>query len=60
MVPAIEGGKLDIEKEEPLKRELADFVAAVRERRSPAVSGEDGLRALKLAQWITEAMKQQG
>lgn len=60
VVPAIDGGKLDIEKEEPLKRELADFAAAVRERRPPAVSGEDGLRALKLAQRITEAMKQQG
>jgi predicted dehydrogenase len=54
--PAIEGGKLDIEKEEPLKRELADFVGAVRDRREPAVSGQAGLRALKLAQRISEAM----
>jgi predicted dehydrogenase len=41
-----------------LKRELADFVAAVREKRSPGVSGADGLRALELAQRITDAMKQ--
>jgi predicted dehydrogenase len=57
-MPAIDGGKLEIEKEEPLKRELADFVAAVRERRAPAVSGDDGLRALKLAQRITDAMRE--
>jgi predicted dehydrogenase len=57
-MPAIDGGKLEIEKEEPLKRELADFVAAVRERRTPAVSGDDGLRALKLAQRITDAMRE--
>jgi predicted dehydrogenase len=59
-MPVIDGGKLEIAKEEPLRRELADFVAAVHERRAPAVSGEDGLRALKLAQRITDAMKQQG
>ena len=35
-VPRIDGGKLDVVRDEPLKRELADFVDAVRERRSPA------------------------
>jgi predicted dehydrogenase len=54
--PAIEGGKLDVPREEPLKRELADFVAAVRERRPPLVTGRDGRRALALAQRITERM----
>ena len=28
-MPAIEGGKLDVAREEPLKRELEDFVAGV-------------------------------
>ena len=56
-MPAIDGGKLEVAKEEPLKRELADFVAAVREKRAPGVTGADGLRALELAQRITDAMK---
>ena len=54
--PVIEGGKLDVPREEPLKRELADFVSAVRNRRSPVVTGQDGRRALALAQQITERM----
>jgi predicted dehydrogenase len=48
-VPAIEGGEVPIENEEPLKRELADFVEAIRTRRPPVVTGEDGRRALALA-----------
>jgi predicted dehydrogenase len=55
--PAIEGGKLDVPREEPLKRELADFVGAIQEKRAPAVTGADGLRALELAHRITEAIK---
>ena len=57
-MPAIDGGKLDVAQEEPLKRELADFVAAVREKRSPGVTGADGLRAIQLAQRITDEMKE--
>ena len=53
-MPAIDGGKIDVVQEEPLKRELADFVAAVRERRAPVVTGTDGLRAIELAQNITD------
>jgi predicted dehydrogenase len=58
-MPAIDGGKIEIRNEEPLKRELADFVAAVKDRRPPGVTGADGLRALELAQRIADAMKQQ-
>src|SRR5206468_10609218 len=39
-MPAIEGGELEVANEEPLKRELADFVDAVVSRRSPLVTGE--------------------
>jgi predicted dehydrogenase len=53
-VPAIDGGKLPIVQEEPLGRELADFVAAVRARREPGVTGADGLRAINLAQRVTD------
>ncbi len=49
-LPAIDGGKLEVAHEEPLKRELADFVAAVRQKREPGVTGRDGVRALELAQ----------
>ncbi|MBP1634423.1 MAG: ligC 4 [Acidobacteria bacterium] len=54
--PTIEGGKLEVAREEPLRRELADFLAAVRERRRPLVDGEDGRRAIVLARRITERM----
>jgi len=40
-MPAIEGGDVSVASEEPLKRELADFVAAVALRRAPAVTGAD-------------------
>ena len=43
---------LDVVKEEPLRLELSDFAACVREGRRPTVSGEDGLRALELAHEI--------
>jgi len=54
--PLIQGGDLDVTNEEPLKRELADFVEAVVSRRAPVVTGEDGRRALALAQLITDRM----
>jgi predicted dehydrogenase len=54
--PAIEGGRLDVPRDEPLRRELEDFVAAVREARPPGVPGEDGRAALGLAATIVEQM----
>jgi predicted dehydrogenase len=54
--PSIAGGELDVANEEPLQRELADFVDAVVSRRAPAVTGADGRRALALAQQITDTM----
>jgi predicted dehydrogenase len=58
-MPAIDGGKLVVAQEEPLKRELSDFIAAVREKRAPGVTGADGLRAIELAQRITDEMRRQ-
>ncbi len=55
--PVIEGGKIEVTRDEPLKRELEDFVAAVRDGRAPAVTGEDGLAALQLATRIAEAVE---
>jgi predicted dehydrogenase len=55
-MPAIEGGKLDVERDEPLKRELGDFVAAAREGRPAGVPGARGRDALKLAAEIVQRM----
>ena len=55
-LPAIEGGRLDIPRDEPLRIELLDFVTAVRANGVPRVTGADGRRALALAERITEAI----
>ncbi len=54
--PAIDGGKLDIQRGEPLARELDDFVTAVACGSRPIVDGAAGRRALALAQRVAEAM----
>jgi len=54
--PSIEGGEVPVAPEEPLRRELADFAAAVAAGRPPEVGGEDGRRALALAQQIADRM----
>jgi predicted dehydrogenase len=56
--PAIVGGRLEVARQEPLRLELEDFVGAVRERGRPTVAGEDGRRALALAQRIVDQMTQ--
>jgi predicted dehydrogenase len=56
--PAIEGGEVAVTPEEPLARELADFVEAVVSRRDPLVTGAQGRRALALAQQITDRIRE--
>jgi len=48
-----------IAKEEPLKLELQSFVACVRERQTPVVSGESAKRALDLAFEINRQVQHQ-
>jgi len=55
-MPSIVGGDVPVPDEEPLERELEDFVDAVRSRRPPRVSGDQGRRALDLAQQIADRM----
>ena len=55
--PRIEGGALPVQKDEPLRRELADFIRAARERSKPLVDGEAGRAALELATRIAEKME---
>ncbi len=47
--PKIDGGKVKTDKDEPLKVELGAFVDAVRYRKRPLVSGEEGREALRVA-----------
>jgi predicted dehydrogenase len=54
--PDIQGGPIAVEREEPLRREMMDFVAAVRTGAEPAVDGEQGRRALAVATRIVEKM----
>ena len=55
--PIIHGGKVDVINEEPLRRELEDFVDAVRGGRRPGVTGRDGRDALALATRVAETMQ---
>jgi predicted dehydrogenase len=48
---------LKIKKEEPLKKELTNFFKCVRDGRTRKVSGEEGLRALKLAHQVLDQIE---
>ena len=54
--PRIVQEPVRVPREEPLQAELAAFVRAVRTRERPVVSGEDGLRALAVAEEIRGAI----
>ncbi|MBN1474029.1 MAG: Gfo/Idh/MocA family oxidoreductase [Syntrophaceae bacterium] len=47
-----------IERKEPLKEELRDFLDCVKYNKKPKVSGEDGLKALRLANRICEKLRE--
>ena len=55
-IPKIDGGEVPVTSEEPLVRELTDFVDAVRLKRPPLVDGVQGRRALALADQISSTM----
>jgi predicted dehydrogenase len=55
--PSIQGGKIDVTRDEPLHRELVDFVDAVRRGRPPAVTARAGREALWLATQIADIME---
>jgi predicted dehydrogenase len=55
--PVIQGGKLEVLRDEPLRAELADFVDAIRHRREPGVSGRAGRDALELATRVAQVME---
>jgi predicted dehydrogenase len=47
---------MEIPREEPLARELADFVSAARARTQPLVDGAAGRKALALAVQVATAI----
>jgi predicted dehydrogenase len=57
LLPSIQGGRLAVTQDEPLRREMLDFVRAARNGAPPLVPGEAGLRAVELAERITAAMQ---
>ena len=46
-----------LEKREPLKNEIEDFVNAIETNRQPLATGDDGLMALKIAEAATKSYK---
>jgi predicted dehydrogenase len=58
--PDIQGGTIPVERDEPLRRELIDFVDAIRGGGAPLVDGAAGRRALTLASQIAERMETVG
>lgn len=49
--------RVSIQKEEPLKNELNDFLNAIQSKRDPLVSGEDGLMTMRVIQAAMESSK---
>ena len=54
---AIQKAKVEVEKDEPLKLELAAFVESIQEGKTPAVTGKQGADALAIALEITRQIE---
>jgi len=48
---------LHFKEEDPLRTEIASFLEAIKEKKTPVVSGEDGRQALKIALAINQDIK---
>lgn len=57
-MPQIGHRTLPVDKGEPLRLELESFIDAVRTRSTPAVTGEDGLRALEAALAVVDKIEE--
>ena len=55
----IEIEPLPVERHEPLRLELASFVACVQTRQAPVVSGREGLAALRLVEQVIDRIRGQ-
>lgn len=47
--------KIHVRKEEPLQRELEDFLTAVEKKRNPLVTGEDAIETLRVVEAAVES-----
>ena len=54
---AIVREEVQVEKDEPLKCELAAFVECARQGKRPVVTGQEGTEALRIALQITEQIE---
>ncbi len=50
--------KYSVKRQEPLRRELQDFVDSIKDRREPMVNGEDGLKSMKVAEAALKSLRQ--
>ncbi|MFH1115436.1 MAG: Gfo/Idh/MocA family oxidoreductase [Pseudomonadota bacterium] len=48
--------EIDVPNEEPLQKEIDDFVESIREGRSPIVDGERGLKAMKALDLVAQSI----
>jgi len=48
---------IPLQKQEPLKRELQDFLNAISHKRAPLVTGKDGLEVIKIASAAIESCR---
>jgi len=56
-LPCIVSKKLEIEPRDSLEEEIKAFLRAVKEKSTPPVSGEEGIRALKVALEIAKQLR---
>jgi UDP-N-acetylglucosamine 3-dehydrogenase len=49
--------QVSLRKQEPLRKELQDFIEAIEKKRKPLVTGEDGLDTLRIVQAAMESGK---
>lgn len=50
--------QVSVQKEEPLKRELKDFLAAIQGKHEPLVSGEDALETLRVCEAAVRSQRE--
>ncbi len=51
--------QVSVQKEEPLKRELEDFLDAILEKREPLVPGEDAIKTLRVGEAAVHSQREQ-
>jgi UDP-N-acetylglucosamine 3-dehydrogenase len=49
--------KMDLQKKEPLKNEIADFIDAINNNNKPLVTGYDGMMAVRVAEAAVKSVK---